>query len=115
MGMRYERHSAAVIRSKRWKAVRLQVKRRDGWRCVQCGARDRLEVDHIQPVRTHPDLAYELDNLQTLCCRCHAAKTRLEVGHPPLSPDRQRWRELVRELQTRRPLETAQQKGEPNA
>lgn len=106
MGMRYERHSAAVIRSARWKGVRYQVKRRDGWACVQCAARHRLEVDHIRPVRTHPELAFDLANLQTLCGSCHARQARIEVGHPELSPERQRWRDLLNET-TRKGAENA--------
>lgn len=96
MGVTYHRHSARIINSKRWQALRLVAKRRDDWRCVQCGAVGRLEVDHIQPVRTHPELAFELSNLQTLCPACHTRKTRIECGHDPLSPERQAWRDLVR-------------------
>ena len=92
---RYKRHSAKVTRSRRWKAVRLLVLRRDEFRCVECGARDRLEVDHIEPVRDRPDLAFEIDNLQALCASCHSRKTRLEVGHAPLSEARQQWRDLL--------------------
>jgi len=102
--MRYHRHSAAVIGTRRWKALRLQTLRRDGWKCVgvlpdgtACGASGRLEIDHVKPVRTHPDLAFELDNLQTLCRRCHAAKTRREVfGGAPPSPERVAWLRLLR-------------------
>jgi 5-methylcytosine-specific restriction endonuclease McrA len=97
MGLRnYDRYSAAVIRSARWKVVRKQAKDRDGWKCVQCGARGRLEVDHIQPVRTHPDLAYELTNLQTLCTPCHSRKTRIEVGMGKPNPERDKWLELLK-------------------
>lgn len=96
MGMTYHRHSAAVIRSRQWPALRLAAKRRDGWRCVECGNSGRLEVDHIKPVRSHPELAFELSNLQTLCASCHSRKTRLECGHPPLTPARQKWRDLLK-------------------
>lgn len=95
---RYDNHSAAVIRSPRWKSLRFQAKRRDGFRCVQCKAVGPLEVDHIKPVRTHPELAFALDNLQSLCASCHSRKTRIEVGLDPLDPARQRWRNLVRDL-----------------
>lgn len=94
--MRYERFSAAVIRSPRWKSVRLTVKRRDGFRCVSCGGIGSLEVDHIKPVRTHPELAFDLANLQTLCASCHAKKTRIEIGLDPLNESRAAWRDLVR-------------------
>jgi 5-methylcytosine-specific restriction endonuclease McrA len=95
---KYVRHSRTVTRSKRWPALRLGAKRRDGFRCVECGARGRLEVDHVKPVRTHPELAFHLANLQSLCPTCHSRKTRIEVGLDPLNPARQAWRNLVREL-----------------
>ena len=50
MGMKHHRHSDRVTRSKRWKAVRLNVLRRDGWRCQSCSGPAR-EVDHRLPVR----------------------------------------------------------------
>ena len=98
MGLReHKRYSRNVTRGPRWKALRMQALDRDGWQCVQCGERRRLEIDHIEPVRTRPDLAYSLDNLQTLCGRCHARKTRIEVGFPPPNPAREAWKQLVRE------------------
>jgi 5-methylcytosine-specific restriction endonuclease McrA len=92
--MTWNRHSAAVIRSSRWKGLRLMALRRDGWKCQSCGAAAR-EVDHIQPVRTHPERSFDLGNLQCLCTACHTRKTRLECGHPPLSEARQKWRDLA--------------------
>ncbi|WP_350065887.1 HNH endonuclease [Roseitalea porphyridii] len=101
MGLKsYRRHSAAVIRDRRWPALRLAAKRRDGWRCVACGQRGpRLEVDHKIPVRDDPSRAFDLDNLQTLCSRCHASKTRLETGNDShLDGDKRRWREFIKQL-----------------
>lgn len=56
-------HSAA------WRRLRAQALARDGHRCP-CGSTHRLTVDHINPVRTHPHLAWRLDNLRTLCAAC---------------------------------------------
>jgi 5-methylcytosine-specific restriction endonuclease McrA len=97
MGLKqYQRHSAKVIQDKRWPALRLAAKRRDGFKCVQCGACGRLEVDHIKPVRTHPELAFVLDNLQTLCTPHHSAKTKIECGFGnEVSPARAAWRDLL--------------------
>src|SRR5690606_5927294 len=64
MGVRYDRAGAAIYRSKRWQSVRFLAKRRDGFKCVECGATGRIEVDHKLPIRTHPELAYDLGNLQ---------------------------------------------------
>jgi 5-methylcytosine-specific restriction protein A len=94
---RWPNHSARFTHSRRWPALRLAAKRRDGFRCVKCGAVRRLEVDHIQPVRTNPELSFELSNLQTLCASCHTHKTRIECGQDsPQNPLRQAWRDLVR-------------------
>ncbi len=92
---RYSRH---VIRTRRWQVLRMAVLERDGWRCCcGCGERRRLEVDHILPVRTHPELAWSPANLQTLAASCHARKTNVEMGRTAASPERQEWRRLVRE------------------
>ncbi|MCJ8335031.1 MAG: hypothetical protein MJH10_12375 [Epibacterium sp.] len=55
-----KRHSRKVTRGPRWKALRMQALERDGRQCVECGARRRLEVDHIEPVRERTDLADSL-------------------------------------------------------
>lgn len=102
MGMKkeYARHSKKVTRSQRWKAVRLEVLRRDGWKCVKCGANGRLEVDHIKPVRTNPELGFEKSNLQTLCGPCHSRKTRLEIGLGREDPAREAWKELIAKMRS---------------
>lgn len=101
MGSRkeYARHSRRVTRGPRWKALRMQALDRDGWQCVQCGERRRLEIDHIEPVRDRPDLAYTLSNLQTLCGRCHARKTRIEIGLGRPNPEREAWKTMLRDMQ----------------
>ena len=98
------RHSRHITRGPRWCALRMQALRRDGWACVQCGARHRLEIDHIEAVRHAPEKAWDLDNLQTLCTACHSRKTRLDRGLPPVTPERRRWREMLREMQ-QQPIE----------
>ncbi|MEO0958930.1 MAG: HNH endonuclease signature motif containing protein [Pseudomonadota bacterium] len=97
----YHRPSRAVLRDRRWPALRLAAKRRDGWRCVACGSRHRLEVDHIKPVRDRPDLAFDLDNLQTLCGSCHSKKTIEEIGLSKKNSDREAWRSAVKELEVK--------------
>jgi 5-methylcytosine-specific restriction endonuclease McrA len=60
----------------RWKVVRVLAKRRDGYRCTICGRTAiLLDVDHIIGWRQRPDLAFELDNLRTVCRRCHNQRT----------------------------------------
>ncbi|WP_233347316.1 HNH endonuclease [Ponticaulis koreensis] len=95
----FKRYSRHITRGPRWKALRVQALQRDGWKCVCCAEKIGLEIDHIKPVRDRPDLAWSLENLQTLCGQCHAKKTRIETGYKPLSPKRQQWRTLLREKQ----------------
>ena len=95
---KWSRNSKSITSTKRWRLLRAEVLERDRWRCGACGARGRLEVDHVRPVRDHPAGAYDPANLQTLCGACHSAKTRAEVGLPPLPEPRRRWREAIAEL-----------------
>ncbi|MEU9404765.1 HNH endonuclease [Streptomyces sp. NPDC048281] len=53
--------------------VRPHALARDGFACVRCGSRERLEVDHVIPIAKGG--TWTLDNAQTLCQSCHQAKT----------------------------------------
>ena len=63
-----------VYTSAEWMMARGKAMRRDHFRCKRCGRGRRdgipLEVHHRHTLRTGGD-AYELDNLVTLCQRCH--------------------------------------------
>lgn len=115
MGVRreYQRFSKRVTRGERWRVLRMAILERDGFKCRSCGAPGRLEVDHIKPVRTHPELSFEPGNLQALCGSCHMKKTRIECGHPPPLEGRQDWRNAVAELEQRG--KRGKQTGETNA
>jgi HNH endonuclease len=59
-------------------AMRYEVLKRDGFRCVLCGANPKddpkvkLQVDHINPVANEGETVPE--NLQTTCERCNCGK-----------------------------------------
>jgi hypothetical protein len=53
--------------------VRTAVWRRDGGKCVQCGATDYLEFDHIIPHAKGG--ANTVENVQLLCRRCNLKKS----------------------------------------
>jgi 5-methylcytosine-specific restriction enzyme A len=57
-----------------WRKVSGGVRRRDGYRCVKCGAFGK-QVDHIIS-RYDGGAPLDPDNLQTLCVACHNAKTQ---------------------------------------
>ena len=50
----------------------LEVFARDDYRCVCCGTRENLSVDHIHPVSKGG--TNDMDNLQTLCRSCNSKK-----------------------------------------
>jgi len=100
MGVRkrsdYDAHSARARKNPRWNAVRYLAKKRDGFRCTECGNPRRLEVHHVKRVKDYPELAYELDNLKTLCTSCHSRITKIECGFGcnPI-PGKDAWKTLV--------------------
>ncbi len=49
------------------------IRERDGFKCVLCGSDDRLQVDHIIPVRLGG--TNDVGNGRTLCHACHVKKT----------------------------------------
>jgi 5-methylcytosine-specific restriction endonuclease McrA len=98
MGVRFKRTNPGLYKSQRWRAVRQAARRRDDWACVQCGARGRVEVDHITPLRDG-GAPFDLGNLQCLCPACHARKTRIEIGLGRPDPKREAWANLLRDMQ----------------
>jgi DNA-directed RNA polymerase subunit RPC12/RpoP len=50
----------------------LAIFARDGYRCLECGAREDLSVDHIQPVSKGG--TDDAANLRTLCRSCNSRK-----------------------------------------
>ena len=53
-----------------WKAIRVQVLARAGWRCQACGVRRRLDVHHVVK-RSQGGSDFDLDQLVALCRWCH--------------------------------------------
>lgn len=54
-------------------SVKLEVWKRDGGRCVHCGATDNLHFDHIIPY-SRGGTSLRADNIQLLCARHNLAK-----------------------------------------
>lgn len=75
--------------SEDWKQLREEVKKRDNYECQECKRNGfvfidtneysekakrkkiQLVVHHIKELEDHPELALEIDNLETLCVNCH--------------------------------------------
>ena len=62
----------------KWRRVRMEAIKLHGARCQCCGATPKdgitINVDHIKPRKTHPELALSLGNLQVLCNVCNHGK-----------------------------------------
>lgn len=59
-------------RSKEYKKWRINILQRDNYTCQHCHETSEiLDVHHIKPILTHPELALELDNGLSLCKTCH--------------------------------------------
>lgn len=67
-------------RSGQWPAVRAQFVKHNP-KCAACGSVAELNVHHVLPFHTHPELELETDNLITLCRTHHWF-----VGHDPDGP-----------------------------
>ena len=56
-----------------WINLAKECYKRDNFMCKQCGKKGGLlNAHHIIPWAGNPELAFELDNLITLCVSCHA-------------------------------------------
>ena len=66
------------LSSYEWRKIRLEALLKYGRKCLCCGSSPEtgavLNVDHIKPRKTHPELALCLDNLQVLCHECNHGK-----------------------------------------
>jgi 5-methylcytosine-specific restriction enzyme A len=72
-----------------WKQLREEVKKRDNYECQECKRQGKVFLDtyelnkkksrkkiklvvhHIKELEHHPDLALDIDNLETICVNCH--------------------------------------------
>lgn len=75
-----------------WRRTSEEVKKRDNFECQECKRNGyvtvdtneysesakrkkiKLVVDHIKELEDYPELAFDADNLETLCVRCHNKK-----------------------------------------
>ena len=64
--------------SKGWIKFRQIILERDGFACIQCKSKDRVEVDHKVPVALGGGLL-DAENCRTLCYTCHKEKTQWDV------------------------------------
>lgn len=60
----------ALLNDWRWKVKAQEIKKRDGYRCQNCGTHHKLNVHHLVYLKIKP-WEYADNYLITLCDRCH--------------------------------------------
>ena len=80
---RFVRDADALYKTGGWRALRGAQLRREPL-CAECLRRGKVkpaaEVDHITPHKGDRTLFFDPKNLQSLCKKCHSAKTAREDG-----------------------------------
>ncbi len=68
----------AFYSSAKWKRKRKSILRRDEYQCQECkkyGKRKAATiVHHIKELEDYPELAFDNNNLESVCLACHNAK-----------------------------------------
>ena len=67
-------------RSSKWSSVRNEFVSRNPF-CAACGSRKDLNVHHVKPFHSNPELELDMKNLITLCREHH-----FRIGHDPDGP-----------------------------
>ena len=84
------------INNAKWKKTRKMIINRDGGYCQRCFIKfnvfitDNLQVHHIKPRSSFPELVYTPSNLVTICKRCNlelGTQTELDFEFKPRSND----------------------------
>jgi len=63
--------SEDIRKSPEYSQWRREVFHRDNYKCVECGAGENIQADHIKPFSLFPELRFDINNGRTLCKSCH--------------------------------------------
>lgn len=85
------KHHARIKNDPRWHAARAACLERDEHACTWpgCESTEQLEADHILELADHPELAFDVDNLRTLCRPHHIERGRQGTGNGAMT--RNQW------------------------
>jgi 5-methylcytosine-specific restriction endonuclease McrA len=63
---------------------------RDGYRCVYCGRRDKLQAHHLDPIsESDPSTWYDASRIVTACAHCHGPLDGSRSRNPSRNPSPQ--------------------------
>lgn len=81
-------------KSKEWRKCRIAVLIRDHHLCQPCLRKGRVTtantVHHIKPLESHPELALDEDNLESICPTCHNQEHPEKGSRKPVEAQRKR-------------------------
>ena len=77
---REQRQAWSIYGTAKWKKVRALALERDGYRCQRCAEQHDLVVHHDLERDSGHD-PFDLDNLETLCRRCHGLEHKARRAH----------------------------------
>lgn len=70
-----DKEARSFYKSKAWAKCRVLALQRDNHLCQECFRNKKINnadlVHHIKELRDYPDLALDIDNLESLCNSCH--------------------------------------------
>lgn len=73
-----DKHYRLYWNNHNYRHARKAVRRRDKYKCIRCGSKSSLEVNHIIPCKqNHKRVGcwHHMDNLELLCSDCHKDET----------------------------------------
>ena len=76
-------------KTKTWAVLRQQVLDRDHYVCQYCGQPNNRTVDHVVPIEYDQTKMANMDNLATICRKCHHKKTQWEQSYYGTGKDNQ--------------------------
>ena len=65
----------------KYRRVKKMVLERDNYKCQVCDSNLKLQVHHKKTLREAPELSHNMDNLMTLCIKCHFKLHRGKHGN----------------------------------
>lgn len=86
-----EETQAEFMKSDVWYQLRYKVFTVYGRKCMCCGKRYNLDVDHIKPKSRYPELIADFNNLQILCRDCNYGKGNWDETDWRPKPDDDPW------------------------
>ena len=72
--------NTTIRQSLEYRLWREAVFKRDNWTCQWCKQRGgKIHADHIKMFSIYPELRFSVENGRTLCKKCHAWKTKMDM------------------------------------